>query len=380
MGRDFWGESDSTITLQGSGGIPTNQIASVTADSTVNYTYDAAGNVTNDGVHSYRYDSENRIVSVDGGSTASYAYDHQNRRYKKTVSSTVTQYVWQGSEVLAEHNGSTGVVLIDYVYSGSRMIAKVASGSTQYFLSDRLSERLALDTSGSVLGRMAHLPFGEDFAESGTQEKHHFTSYDRSAENGLDYAVNRWYSSSTGTFISADPHTPSGYMEDPRSWNRYSYTRNVLTNRMDPLGLEDKGASDTDPVFYHGPNRGDTLVYGVIEHGNTTPKPPESNPSGFGFGMIGLGGLFEGIGRAKGPPLIDGNGHGPAGAKKVKKHLTFRMPCQKDVVSAADELKARFTELADYTNVLLGWIKFEDLESDDDASTRKDERVLPSRS
>jgi len=123
------GNQIQSITLQQSGGAPTNQIASVTAGSTVNYTYDAAGNVTNDGVHSYGYDSENRIVSVDGGSTASYSYDQQNRRYKKTIGSIVTHYVWQGSQVLAEHNGSTGAVLIDYVYSGSRMIAKVASGS-----------------------------------------------------------------------------------------------------------------------------------------------------------------------------------------------------------------------------------------------------------
>jgi YD repeat-containing protein len=171
------GNQIQSITLQGSGGIPNNQIASVTEKSTVNFTYDAAGNVTNDGVHSYTYDSENRIVSVDGGSTASYSYDHQNRRYKKTIGSTVTHYVWEGSQVLAEHNGSSGAVLTDYVYSGGRMIAKVASGSTQYFLSDRLSTRLALDTSGNVSGRLAHLPFGEDFAESGAQEKHHFTSY-----------------------------------------------------------------------------------------------------------------------------------------------------------------------------------------------------------
>ena len=41
------------------------------------------------------------------------------------------------------------------------MIAKVASGSTQYFLSDRLSARLVLDSSGNVSGRQGHLPFGE---------------------------------------------------------------------------------------------------------------------------------------------------------------------------------------------------------------------------
>src|SRR5213083_1409233 len=106
------------------------------------YTYDAAGNLSNDGVHGYAYDGENRIVSVDGGATASYAYDIQNRRYKKTVGSSVTHYVWQGSQVLAEHNGSTGAVLTDYIYSRGRMIAKVSGGTTQYFLTDRLSARL----------------------------------------------------------------------------------------------------------------------------------------------------------------------------------------------------------------------------------------------
>src|SRR5262249_28909162 len=48
------------------------------------------GNVTNDGVHSYTYDSENRLASVDGGATASYAYDHQNHRIKKVVGSSIT--------------------------------------------------------------------------------------------------------------------------------------------------------------------------------------------------------------------------------------------------------------------------------------------------
>jgi hypothetical protein len=117
-------------------------------------------------------------VSVNGGSTASYTYNHQNQRYKKTIGSTVTHFVWQGSQVIAEHNGSTGAVLVDYVYSGSRMIAKIESGTTHYLVSDRLSTRLVLDTASTVLGRQGHLPFGE----SGTQAKHHFTSYERDNE------------------------------------------------------------------------------------------------------------------------------------------------------------------------------------------------------
>jgi len=239
------GNQIQSITLQQSGGAPTNRITSVTTNgtSTVNYSYDAAGNVTNDGLHAYAYDSENRIVSVDGGSTASYAYDQQNRRYKKTVGSTVTHYVWQGSQALAEHNGGTGAVLIDYVYSGSRVIATVASGSTQYSLSDRLSVRLSLDSSGNVLGRQSHLPFGEDFGESGLQQKHHYTSYERDSEAGTDYSLNRQYLQTAGRFNRADPLASSAKKDYPQSWNRYSYTENEPVGGRDPNGLHTEWGS-----------------------------------------------------------------------------------------------------------------------------------------
>lgn len=202
-----------------------------------NYTYDAAGNVTNDGVHTYQYDAENRIVSVDGGSTAQYSYDQNNRRIKKAVGSATTHYVWEGSQVVAEHDGTTGTVLTDYIYSGSRMIAKFEAGAVRYLLGDRLSVRLVLDASGNVTGRQAHLPYGEDFAASGAQEKHHFSSYEKDGESGIDYAINRGYSAGHGRFLSADPYRASGYEVDPQSWNRYSYGRNNPVDFADPLGL-----------------------------------------------------------------------------------------------------------------------------------------------
>ena len=148
-----------------------------------------------------------------------------------------THYIWQASQVIAEHNGSTGVVVTDYVYSGRRMIANVSAGSTQYFLSDRLSARMTLDSSGSVLGRQSYLPFGEDFAESGTQEKHHFTGYERDSESGTDYAVNRGYAPVVGRFMRPDPHRGSAVVDAPQSLNRYAYVRNDPVNLNDPLGL-----------------------------------------------------------------------------------------------------------------------------------------------
>ena len=213
-----------------------NRITSVTAGSTVNYTYDAAGNVTNDGAHSYTYDSENRLVSVDGGVTAQYSYDQQNRRYKKTIGSTVTHYTWAGGKVLGEYNGSTGTLQVNYWYAGERLFKKTGV-TTQVFLSDRVSIRLALSEIGVVAGRQGHAPFGEDFAESGTQEKHHFTRYERDGESGQDYAVNREYSASVGRFMRPDPYRASAIADAPQSMNRYAYVRNDPVNLNDPMGL-----------------------------------------------------------------------------------------------------------------------------------------------
>jgi RHS repeat-associated protein len=242
-----------SISLKQSGGAPTNQIQSLTSGSTVNYTYDATGNVTNDGAHTYTYDAENRIVTVDSGSTATYAYDQSNQRYKKSIGSTVTHYIWQGSQIIAEHNGGTGGSTADYIYIGRRTIAKSSGLTTQYFLSDRLSVRLLLNTSSAVIGRQDHLPFGEDFAESGTQDKHHFTSYERDGETASDYAMNRQYSAGTGRFDSADPISDQGFAAKrrsncsarltvnryrPQELDRYAYGANDSINNLDPSGLE----------------------------------------------------------------------------------------------------------------------------------------------
>ena len=156
-----------------------NRLTLVTyADSsTSSYTYDGGNRLTQVIDSISGYDADNRLVSVDSGATAQYRYDHQNRKVSKIIGSTWTHYVWQGSQVIGEHDATTAYTTnptyqvnsarLDYVYSGSQRIysrERASSGgswTTKYYLSDRLSTRLVLDTSGNVLGRQGHLPFGE---------------------------------------------------------------------------------------------------------------------------------------------------------------------------------------------------------------------------
>jgi RHS repeat-associated protein len=148
----------------------------------------------------------------------------------------VTHYIWERGRVLGEYNGSTGANQVLYWYIGQRLFKKTGT-TTQVYLRDLLSIRLALSDIGAVVGRQGHLPFGEDFAESGTQQKQHFSGYERDGESGTDYAVNRQYNQSVGRFNRPDPLSSSESKEAPQNWNRYSYAENEPVGQTDPSGL-----------------------------------------------------------------------------------------------------------------------------------------------
>jgi RHS repeat-associated protein len=273
------------VSLEQSGGATTNRITSVTEGSTLNYSYDAAGNVTNDGAHSFTYDAENRVVSVDGGSTASYSYDHQNRRVKKTVGSTTTHYVWQGGQVIAEHNGSTGAMVNEYIFAGGRMIAREGGGGKVFFLYGELSAKVTISDggNGNIQGRQSHLPFGEELVATGTTDKHRFTSYERDSETGTDYAVNRGYSTNTGRFMRPDPYKGSYDFRDPQTLNRYAYVNNDPTNQVDPIGLLNTGGCQFygTLTLYFWTNTG-RIIFATLTNIRGVCSAPERGAGGGG--------------------------------------------------------------------------------------------------
>jgi RHS repeat-associated protein len=84
-------------------------------------------------------------------------------------------------------------------------------------------------------GRFGHYPFGETWYEAGKVDKWKFTTYERDAESGLDYAMFRYDSTRLGRFMTPDP--VAGTILDPQTLNRYSYVLNNPVNFIDPLGL-----------------------------------------------------------------------------------------------------------------------------------------------
>ncbi len=198
---------------------------------TAGYAHDAAGNMTNDSIHVYTYDAENRIKTVDS-TAATYTYSGA-LRVKKVQGGTTTVYIFSGTKVIAEY--VNGALSKEYVYSGSTLLATHEGATLKYHHPDHLSTRVETDSAGAVARTFGQFPFGEVWYETGTASKWKFTSYERDSESGLDNAMFRYDSSRLGRFTSPDPL--AGLTAAPQSMNRYTYAANDPVNLVDPLGL-----------------------------------------------------------------------------------------------------------------------------------------------
>jgi RHS repeat-associated protein len=100
-----------------------------------------------------------------------------------------------------------------------------------------------LGTLTDRLGSMGatYYPYGEEEKKAWTEDDVRFATYVRDSATGLDYAVNRYYSSIVGRFLSPDPYRGNtggpGDPANPQSWNRYAYVQNDPVNLVDPPGL-----------------------------------------------------------------------------------------------------------------------------------------------
>ena len=209
------------------------------------YQYDAAGNMTYDGTHHYTYDAENRITQVDSGSTASYVYDANGRRVRKSTGSGFTEYSYGlNGSVQGEYNGSSWPA--QYVYAGSELIVEYENSTTEFVHTDHLgSTRLVTAVNQTVSDNLDYLPFGQQVAGA-SATTHKFTGKERDTESNLDNFGARYNASSLGRFMtpdwSAKPQgVPYAVLGDPQSLNLYAYVRNNPLNRTDPTGHCDSG-------------------------------------------------------------------------------------------------------------------------------------------
>jgi RHS repeat-associated protein len=217
------------------------------------YSYDSAGNLTNDSTQSFNFDAENKIIKVN--TTLAYSYDGEGQRVRKLVGENLRFVYGIDGQLIAEFSGSNGTLVKEYVYGASGLVATIEptavnSNGTRYTTSDHLgTPRVVTNSSAGVVSRHDYKPFGEEVGsgiggrttgmgyDASDSLRQKFTSYERDTETGLDFAQARYYASAQGRFTSVDPLGASATPEDPQSFNRYSYGLNSPYKFIDPSGM-----------------------------------------------------------------------------------------------------------------------------------------------
>jgi RHS repeat-associated protein len=236
------------------GSAPQPQYSFNTANNQISgYSYDAAGNMINDGSHSYTYDANGNITAVDGGSTATYTYDALNHRVQTVIGSATTEFLFNANgQRVSVWNGANNTQYSGVYYWGSKPVAFYNNGQTYFQHQDwEGTERMRTSYNGSKAATFTSLPFGDaQTTASGSDfDAYHFAGTDEDIETGTDHAQFRQYNSTQGRWMRPDPYLGSYDFFNPQSFNRYAYVMNNPLSNIDPMGLDqclwDDGSQDS---------------------------------------------------------------------------------------------------------------------------------------
>jgi RHS repeat-associated protein len=217
----------------------------VNTNRVLTYSYDAAGNVLSDSLHSYTYDAEGNVLKVDGGSAGTYGYDALNNRVSVQGANGSYGYLFDyaGKRISGwlqpSDFGNQGRIYWD----GMQIAYRAWDGSTYFDHKDWIgTERMRTDHAGSISSTYVSLPFGEGYTPNENNptgnalDNQHFALLDHDTESGTEHAQFRQYSPNVGRWLSPDPYGGSYDGSDPQSFNRYSYVGNVPLTFADPIG------------------------------------------------------------------------------------------------------------------------------------------------
>ena len=234
--------------------------------ATATLCYDAAGNLTQDGTgvgtHTFQWDGEGRLVSVDGdssspcasGATLCFTYNALGERVEKHVGSPASDlyYYYDAWGNLAMTQSASqryeyifppvaGRNYVKYYWNGSAWETDYLHvnnvGSTQ------VVTRANYNPSNNDGWAQAYNYFpwgGRRWSGGGTMDVRFASMQERDSQtttwqDPLDPTWFRTYTSGLGRWLSPDP--VGGSIFNPQSLNRYAYVLNNPTNFIDPLGL-----------------------------------------------------------------------------------------------------------------------------------------------
>ncbi len=241
-------------------GTNSNRLLASTGPVAKSYSFDAAGNVTSDGVHSYAYDDSGRFVSLDSGA-ASYVHNGLGQRVSKDTGTTTLFVYSEAGQLLGEYD-AFGAPLQEHVWFEGAPVAVLSGTSTlRYVHTDHLGTPRAITAGGTVVWRWESDPFGTTAAREDPDGDLVFVTYGPrfpgqyfDGESGLHYNYFRTYDPSTGRYLESDPIGLAGGL------NTYGYVGGNPLSATDPYGLDACYVLFPDyPITYN--DEGDTSTW-----------------------------------------------------------------------------------------------------------------------
>ncbi|MEK6374096.1 MAG: RHS repeat-associated core domain-containing protein [Acidobacteriota bacterium] len=235
------------------------------------YSYDGAGNVLTGALYAFTYDALGQPLSksYDGGNLEYYVYTPSDERIGVQRGSWWNWSVRdEGGKVLRQYRSSAtslaapALWVEDFVWRDGLLLGSqrpVEMGGRRHYHLDHLgTPRLITSEDGHAMSLHDYYPFGDEktpVVQEGPggggfdrEEPMKFTGHERDFAGGfgaedshyVDYMHARYYSPTTGRFLSVDP---GGWdLLLPQSLNRYSY---VLNN---PIRYTDPDGTCTNPI------------------------------------------------------------------------------------------------------------------------------------
>lgn len=216
-----------------------NDANQVVTENNQSYSYDANGNLLDDGRFTYTWDAENRLLSATNkttGAVSAFTYDGLSRRISDTETvkdsagnsqSSTTYYQWCGN-TLCMAMDSSGAVTERYYAQGEQI-----NGQNRYYAADKLGSVMqVVNANGSLLGESRYDTYGKRELTLGIQPRFGYAGMFRHEPTGLNLTLYRAYNPQTGRWLSRDPIGENGGL------NVYGYVGNDPVGYIDPLGLD----------------------------------------------------------------------------------------------------------------------------------------------
>ena len=306
--------------------------------SSENFTYDAAGNITDAPNSCFAYDTNNRLITFNGNTVSydmdgnmlsngyincefdsgnrlisagghTYTYNAEDVRIRNLCSDADTTYTYNTNCKLSQLlTKTTNNITTKYVY-GLGLIGEEKCGEFKTYHFDYRGSTVAItDTCGNIIDTFKYDTYGkmtEHIGNSFVILGYNGRDGVVTDRNGLLYMRARYYSPEMRRFINAD--ILHGEISNAVTLNRYAYANGNPVSNIDPFGLsaERGGVSQTYWDLFKNAD-GTYSLYDNKRHNpnsvfheqilSISPSGPsfDLTEGNIGFGSIGIDGFNGG--------------------------------------------------------------------------------------